>query len=198
MRLWSASKVTDAQIHIIFQPNRYIILYLYFQGQQCQKDKVGPNLLQKAKKSLTSSFESFISKRVSSDFTVILKERGMISDLSLFAHRAILHIWDSCFEVFPYQQPKKELLSPDWKHKVSWNKSEKFLILVKSENKVVIFEGNFRSCKLCEGWSLLEDLDMVIEQAFHAHCQICSSERQFQVLFRNQLYLQRACKPIHL
>ncbi|XP_078370513.1 TBC1 domain family member 1-like [Oculina patagonica] len=33
------------------------------QGQQFQKDKVGPNLLQKAKKSLTSSFESFLSKR---------------------------------------------------------------------------------------------------------------------------------------
>ena len=37
---------------------------LIFQGQQSQKYKEGPNLLQKAKKSLTSSFESFMSKRV--------------------------------------------------------------------------------------------------------------------------------------
>ena len=40
------------------------ILYLIFQGQQLQKYKEGPNLLQKAKKSLTSSFESFMGKRV--------------------------------------------------------------------------------------------------------------------------------------
>ena len=40
------------------------MLYLIFQGQQLQKYKEGPNLLQKAKKSLTSSFESFMSKRV--------------------------------------------------------------------------------------------------------------------------------------
>ena len=87
---------------------------LFFQGQQCQKDKVGPNLLQKARKSLTSSFESFISKRVSSDFAVVAFERErMISDLSIFTHRVILHVCASCFEVFSYQQPKKELLLPD-------------------------------------------------------------------------------------
>jgi len=112
IRLQSASEVTDAQV----QPNDYIILYLYFQGQQCQKDKVGPNLLQKAKKSLTSSFESFRSKRVRSDFVVILKEKGMISDLSLLSHGVILHICASCFEVFSYQQPKIELVLPNRKH----------------------------------------------------------------------------------
>jgi len=100
IRPQSASKVTDAQVYVVFQPNKYIISYLYFQGQQCQKDKVGPNLLQKAKKSLTSSFESFKSKRVRSDFAVILKEKGMISNLSMFTHRVILHICVYCFEVF--------------------------------------------------------------------------------------------------
>ena len=39
-------------------------MFVIFQGHQYQKDKVSPNLLQKAKKSLTSSFESFMNKRV--------------------------------------------------------------------------------------------------------------------------------------
>jgi hypothetical protein len=44
-----------------------ILTIVFYPSQLQQKDKAGSNLLQKAKKSLASSFESFRSKRVSLD-----------------------------------------------------------------------------------------------------------------------------------
>ena len=58
---------------------KYVKFYLcnVFQGQPYQKDKgpVSPNLLQKAKKSLTSSFESFMSKRVRTTHLILFLRR---------------------------------------------------------------------------------------------------------------------------
>ena len=53
------------------------IFVMFFQGQPYQKDKgpVSPNLLQKAKKSLTSSFESFMSKRVRTTHLILFLRR---------------------------------------------------------------------------------------------------------------------------
>ena len=53
------------------------IFVMFFQGQPYQKDKgpVSPNLLQKAKKSLTSSFESFMSKRVRTTHPILFLRR---------------------------------------------------------------------------------------------------------------------------